>query len=400
MPLPSDRRALGAFCEHVAVDITGRPGGPLSGLTFAAKDIFAVAGQAACCGNPDWLATHPPADVTAPAVQRVIDAGARLVGMTIPDELAFSLNGQNFHFGTPVNGAAPERIPGGSSSGSASAVSGGAVDFALGSDTGGSVRIPAALQGIFGIRPSHGLVDDTGVMPLAPSFDTVGWFARSAEILRRVGDVLLPPQTKRLGRNLLIGRDALALADSDIAAATLQAMDRIAPLFADRREVTIAQNDGGLREWLTRFRRLQPREIWATHGPWIKRRRPAFGPEVAERFSLAERVAASPDVDHDAAFRRQVTILMEQMFVIDSGVLAIPTASTIAPLKTAGAAELAEFRDRTLSLTSIAGLARLPQVQIPIGRVRGAPIGLSLIGPGGSDNALLGLAERVASALV
>jgi amidase len=400
MPLTSDRRALGAFCEHVVVEIAGRAGGPLSGFTFAAKDIFAVAGQSACCGNPDWLESHPPADVTAPAVQQLVDAGATLVGMTIPDELAFSLNGQNFHYGTPVNAAAPDRIPGGSSSGSAAAVSGAAVDFALGSDTGGSVRIPAALQGIFGIRPSHGVVDDSGVMPLAPSFDTVGWFARSAEVLRRVGDILLPPQAKRLGRTLLVGRDALALADSDIAAATLQAVDRIAPLFADRREVTVAQNDGGLREWLTRFRRLQPREIWATHGDWIKRQRPGFGPEIAERFALAERVAATPDVDHDTAFRRQVTILMEQMFVIDSGVLAIPTASTIAPLKTAGAAELAEFRDRTLSLTSIAGLARLPQVQIPIGRVRGAPIGLSLIGPAGTDTALLGLAERAASALV
>lgn len=394
----SDADAIGAFCRHVDVHIDGRPDGPLAGLAFAAKDIFDVAGHTCCCGNPDWLASHAPATRTAPAVQKLIDAGATLVGKTVMDELAFSLNGQNFHYGTPVNNAAPDRIPGGSSSGSASAVSGGLVDIALGTDTGGSVRIPAALHGIFGFRPSHGAVDDAGVTALARSFDTVGWFTRSAELLRRVGEVLLPLQTKGLGRNLLVGTDALALADADIAAATLAAIARIQPLFTERREVVIAPNEGGLGDWLARFRRLQPREIWAEHAAWIKAQRPKFGPEIAERFALCERVSATPD--EDAGFRPVVTAQMEKLFADNAGVLITPTASTIAPLKTASAAELAVFRDRTLSLTSIAGLARLPQVQIPIGKIRGAPIGLSLIGPQGSDRALLELAERVALAVV
>ena len=117
--------------------------------------------------------------------------GARFVGKTITDELAFSMNGQNAHFGSPVNGAAPDRITGGSSSGSAAAVSHGLCDFALGSDTGGSVRAPANHCGLVGLRPTHGRISLQGVLDLAPSFDTCGWFARDVPTFARVGDVLL-----------------------------------------------------------------------------------------------------------------------------------------------------------------------------------------------------------------
>ena len=112
---------LGAFCPHISLDIPGASQGPLAGLTFAAKDLFDVAGHTTGAGNPTWLATHPPATTTAPAVQALLDAGARLVGKTVTDELAFSINGENAHYGTPLNAKAPQRIPGGSSSGSASA---------------------------------------------------------------------------------------------------------------------------------------------------------------------------------------------------------------------------------------------------------------------------------------
>ena len=152
MPL-GRRSATGAFCPHGDFEIAGAASGPLHGLTFATKDIFDIAGRVTGCGNPDWLASHAPAANNAAAVQKLLDAGARMLGKTITDELAFSLNGQNFHYGTPRNAVTPERVPGGSSCGSASAVGHGIVDLALGSDTGGSVRIPACLNGIFGIRP-------------------------------------------------------------------------------------------------------------------------------------------------------------------------------------------------------------------------------------------------------
>ncbi|HWI12737.1 MAG TPA: amidase family protein, partial [Burkholderiales bacterium] len=178
-----DRDRINAFCRHTHVELPGASSGPLAGLTFAAKDIYDVIGHRTGFGSPDWLRTHEPAASTAPVVQQLLDAGATMVGKTQTDELTYSLNGENAHYGTPVNVNAPGRIPGGSSSGSAAAVAAGLVDFALGSDTGGSVRAPASFCGIYGIRPTHGRVSLRGACPLAATFDTAGWFAREASLL-------------------------------------------------------------------------------------------------------------------------------------------------------------------------------------------------------------------------
>lgn len=398
MPLWPAALATGAFCPHGNFAISGAGSGPLKGLAFAVKDIFDIAGRVTGCGNPDWLASHQPASRHAPVVEALLDAGADMLGKTITDELAFSLNGQNFHYGTPRNAVTPDRIPGGSSCGSASAAGHGVVDFALGSDTGGSVRIPAALNGIFGIRPTHEAVDSNGVMPLARSFDTVGWFARRADVLRRVGEVLLPPDRAGISLTRFIpARDAFDLADAAVAEAVRSALARAGDALPLSAEIDVAGSTGGLGEWLRRFRRLQPREIWAEHGSWIDACRPAFGPEIAERFALAKSVAQQSPGD-DQEFRAKVAAHLEGVLSQD-GVLVIPTAGAIAPRLEAGAEELAQFRDRTLSLTAIAGLGKLPQVQIPAGFVDSAAIGLSLIGPRGSDRALLALAEKVAAEL-
>lgn len=398
MSLSAAALATGAFCPHGDFEIAGAADGPLKGLTFATKDIFDIAGRITGCGNPDWLATHGAAATSASSVQKLLDAGARMVGKTITDELAFSLNGQNFHYGTPRNAVTPERIPGGSSCGSASAVAHGIVDVALGSDTGGSVRIPACLNGIFGIRPTHGAVDISGVVPLAPSFDTVGWFARDAHTLRRVGEVLLPADRSDIAlRRFYIVRDAFAIADAPVADRVRSALSKARAVLPIAAEIDLAIELGGLGEWLKRFRRLQPREIWAIHGTWIDSTKPKFGPEIAERFALAKFVSATPEGD-DQDFRTKVAAHLDRVLGSD-GVLLTPTAGTVAPRLDTGKEELAAYRDRTLSLTSIAGLGRLPQVQIPVGLVDGAAVGLSLIGPRGSDRGLLRLAEQVTAAL-
>src|SRR5215218_2348723 len=183
---------VGAFIPGPRRDIPGAADGPLAGLDFAAKDLFDVAGHPTTYGNPDWARTHPPAAGTAPCVSALLGAGARLRGKTKTVELAYGLTGENVWHGTPINPAAPDRFPGGSSCGSAAAVAAGLVDFAMGSDTGGSVRIPASYCGVFGIRPSWGAVSLAGACGLGPSFDTAGWFAARAGVLARVGDVLLP----------------------------------------------------------------------------------------------------------------------------------------------------------------------------------------------------------------
>jgi amidase len=388
----NNRLALNAFCQHVDIRILGHPGGPLAGLTFAAKDIFDVEGQVCCCGNPDWLASHAPATRTATVITRLLEAGATLVGKTITDELAYSLNGQNFHYGTPRNGAAPDRIPGGSSSGSVSSVSNGAADFALGSDTGGSVRIPAALNGICGIRPTHGATDLTGVMPLAASFDTVGWFARDAALLARVGDVLLPNDRVRdeLGRAILIPTDAWELADPEVRAVLTAARDRLG--LPRQQEIDLSGPTGGLDAWRIAFRTIQMREIWAQHGAWVESRKPRFGPEIADRFALAKETAAKPE-QGEAELRKEIRAYVDEVLAAGA-VMLIPTAADIAPLKTQSSAESLRFRDRTLSLTAIANLTGVPQVQIPVGRVQGAPVGLSFVSARGSDRALLKFAAE------
>src|SRR3954454_12128650 len=195
-----------AFVERVEVEPTAS--GSLDGLSFAVKDLIDIGGHKTGCGNPTWRDTHPPASVNAVCVEQLLEAGARCVGKTVSDELAFSLLGENHFYGTPLNPKAPDRVPGGSSSGSASAVACGMADFALGTDTGGSVRVPASNCGIWGFRPSHGFISVAGVNPFAPTFDTVGILAASAEILQRAASGLLacPPSTaEQVGTIYVLG---------------------------------------------------------------------------------------------------------------------------------------------------------------------------------------------------
>src|SRR6266566_809665 len=215
--MPDD---VNAFVPGPRVHIEGRPGGPLAGLTFAAKDLFDIAGHPTGGGNPDWARTNPVPTRHAWAVQRLLDAGATLIGKTITDEVSLGIVGENAFYGTPVNPRAPGRVPGGSSSGSAAAVASGICDTALGTDTGGSVRVPASFCGLYGIRPTHGRLDVSGMMAQAPSSDTTGWFARDAETFARVSAVMLGQAIPdALPTRLVVATDAFALADPETAAA-------------------------------------------------------------------------------------------------------------------------------------------------------------------------------------
>ncbi len=388
--------ALGAFVPAPQPHIAGAAGGPLAGLTFAAKDIFDVAGYVTGCGNPDWARSHSPAECHAPVVQALLDAGAELVGKTITDELAYSLNGQNFHYGTPTNVNAPGRIPGGSSSGSAAAVAGGLADFALGSDTGGSIRIPASYCGLFGLRPTHGRITLEGVMPLAPGFDTVGWFTREAPLLRRVASVLFGgPKAEEIGsagrwKRLLLAEDAFALATPAAQAALAPFVGRLEQRLMPAEKMLAAASDT-LEDWMWRFRHIQAREIMATQGDWIAATKPTFGPEIQERFDWAATItedAAAPAREQREVFAKRLSTLLG-----DDALLCLPSAPGIAPLAGSTAQDLVAHRSAVLSLTSIAGLARLPQVSLPLARVDGCPLGLSLIAPAGGDEDLLAFAE-------
>jgi amidase len=383
---------LGAFCRHTHVEMRGAAAGPLAGLTFGLKDIFDVAGAKTGFGNPDWLRTHEAATRTAPAAQYLLDAGAHLVGKTHTEEMAWSLTGENAHYGTPVNVSAPGRIPGGSSSGSAAAVAAGLVDFALGSDTGGSVRLPASYCGILGLRPTHGRISLEAVCPLAPSFDTCGWFARDAAVFERVGRVLLrdiaPAQTP--GR-LLVARDAFAFAEPAAAAALDPALKKLAALLGRAEDVTVG--DEPLEKWMDYFRFPQGTEAWAAHREWVTRVQPQFGPAIKGRFAWAQAIAPQ-DAARARARREEITLRMEEM-LRDNAVLALPSAPGIAPLRNSPLKEQDELRGRALPMLCIAGLARLPQVSLPLATLDGCPLGLSLIAARGHDTLLLELAKKL-----
>ena len=275
--------ADGPFVPGGEVRIEGRAGGPLDGLTFAAKDLFDVAGLPTGGGNPDWPGADAPAGRHAWAVETLLEAGAALIGKTITDEVSLGILGESAFYGTPVNPAAPDRVPGGSSSGSASAVASGLCDTALGSDTGGSVRVPSSFCGLYGIRPTWGRLDLRGMMPQAPSSDTAGWFARDAETFARVSAVLLQEAVpEALPGRLLVAVDAFGFADGEVAEALRPMADRLGRIVGAPEEVTMAPP--GLSAWARAQRTLQPWEAWLTFRDWLDRRNPRMAWSVARNL--------------------------------------------------------------------------------------------------------------------
>lgn len=367
--------------------------GPLSGLSFAVKDLFDVAGYPTSGGQPFVLALSGIKAHTAPTVQTLLDAGARFVGKTITDELAFSMNGQNAHFGSPINGAAPDRITGGSSSGSAAAVSNRLCDMALGTDTGGSVRAPASHCGLFGLRPTHGRISLQGVLNLSPSFDTCGWFTRDIHSFARVADVLLGEDTAPLPATprLLRPGDIWALLASEVLEALAAPCAKVEAALGRAQPCSVVLDSLDAMYW--HYRHVQGHEAWTVDGALIERYQPPLGPGVAQRFAWAREI---PDhkVAEGQAYRTRFRAHMAALLGND-GVLLMPTMPDIAPRISDDEAGLESYRNRALQMLCIAGLAGLPQLSLPLTTRLGAPLGLSLVGPPGSDRGLVALAQRV-----
>ena len=363
--------------------------GPLEGLSFAVKDVFAVTGHNSSAGNPNWLRTHSASTFHADAVRRLLVAGASLKGAALTDELMYSLGGENIHYGTPVNPRAAGRIPGGSSSGSAVAVASGAVDFALGTDTGGSIRVPSSYCGVYGFRPSHGAVEMKGVIPLSPSFDTVGWMAGKAGLLHQVGEMLLSYGNEESVQSAIeqvyVATDAWDLVEKKAEARLLRALNHLKEGAERTADIQIAPE--GLRVWMNAFREIQGREIWATHGEWIEREKPKFGPDIAARFAWAAALEDKGLVS--AQSLKEEVALRLRTLLGETGCIVIPTVPGPAPLQGGDLGQLEVNRSGAMMLCCIAGLAGLPQVTLPVTGEDGLPYGLSVIGGYGQDLRLL-----------
>lgn len=376
---------FGAFVPGPRAHLAPTGSGALDGLTFVVKDLIDVAGTITGGGNPDWHGQQQPAEASAAVVQRFLQAGAALVGKTVTDELAFSLEGENEHYGTPVNPRCPDRLPGGSSSGSAVAVAARLADLGLGTDTGGSVRVPASFCGLYGWRPTHGRVPMTGVIPFAPSFDTVGLFARDATRLSFGAGALLqtPPAEKRPVR-LLVAADAFALADPEAQSPLREAAAGLGVV----EEIEIY--GGRAAEFLEAYTILQGLDVMRSLGAFLESK-PRFGATIAPRFEGAR--ALDPACEPEwRAWRRDVTARMK-VLLPPGTMLLLPTTPGIAPLRFLRNAHAERFYQAALTLCSVAGLAGLPAVTLPLATLDDCPLGLSVLAGRGEDEALLAFAQ-------
>ncbi|KAL4637078.1 hypothetical protein ACB092_03G054900 [Castanea dentata] len=392
---------------------------PLHGLTFAFKDIFDVDGYVTGFGNPDWARTHPAATSTAPAILAVLRGGATCVGKTVTAELAYSINGENKHYGTPTNPCVPDRVPGGSSSGSAVAVGAKLVDFALGTDTGGSVRVPASYCGILGFRPSHDAISTAGVIPLVQSFDTVGWFARDPVILNRVGRVLLqlPDVDLVEPSRIIIAEDCFQHSDIPKDRVTQPLVKSVEKLFGSHLvsrailEDYVKDKVPSLKQFLNKgnadqeshipslealssaMRLIIGYEFKNNHGEWINTVKPDLGPGISERVWEAL-MTTDENLDICHSVKNEARTALIDLFG-DFGVLAIPTVLG-PPSKLQTDPTISEnFCDGTFSLLLIASASGFCQVSIPLGLYDNLPVSISLLATHGSDGFLLNLVETL-----
>jgi len=364
--------------------------GTLDGLEFVVKDLIDVAGSITGAGNPDWAVRQHPAIRSASVVTRLLKEGATYTGKTITDELAFSLEGENSHYGTPINPRCPDRLPGGSSSGSAVAVAAGLADLALGTDTGGSIRVPASFCGVFGYRPSHGRVPMDGVVPFAPGFDTVGLFARDADVLQRGAHALLQSApAPRESATLLLAADTLALMQEQCLPALETAARALHP------SADVAVFAGEVAAFLEGYRVLQSDQIARALGPFLHTR-PRFGPTIAPRFASVFDVT-SQEVQRWAAWRKMQRARLHELLA-PGRFLLLPAAPGIAPKRFLRDDAAEAFYIAALSLNAVAGLAGLPVVTVPVAQVEGCPLGLSIMAGPGEDESLLEFVARTFSA--
>ena len=385
-----------AFMDTDGPVIEPKPDGPLSGRTLAVKDIFEVAGYRTGCGNPHKLAEAEPAKATAPSVQVLFDAGAEFIGKTQTEELAFSLTGDNAHYPRPINPAAPDRMTGGSSSGSVAAVAGGLADIATGSDTGGSVRAPASYCGLVGLRATHGLISLEGTMPLAQSFDTFGWFTRDIDLYLEIGKLLLPDSGARFSRILRLPEQEAMLAGTAEMDAFETAAKSVEDIVGSATPAEISTLDIEQRYWT--FRKIQSYEAWQAHGAWISAAERNLGPGVKDRFAFGSDISDAVYADETAEQKKLQNEFAD--LIADNGLIIMPTVPGAAPLAAASFEAVQDYRERALRLLSLSGLTGFPQLTLPLSTVSDAPFGLSLMGPRGSDRALLEIGSKIMKAII
>jgi len=358
--------------------------GPLSDLTFVVKDMCEIKGFKSSCGNPDFYEKCLPADDFAPFLKDILNKGATLKGITICDEFFYSLIGENGHYGTPANLNAPGCVPGGSSSGSAAALTTNLYDFSIGSDTGGSVRVPASFCGLLGIRPTHNRINTKGVYPMAPTFDTIGWFAKDIKTFKKIGFTVLnhKDKTKNSFKDFVIAEDILELANSDIINLFNNYINNS---FPEIKKIRLSKHNKDVIA--DNFRILQGGEIVENVIPWILKNKPKISPEINNRIEMAIKITKD-EINQAVKFRENLKKEIE--LTLPEGLIALfPTTPFSSPKCGQSDEQLSSYRKKLMEFTSIAGMTSRPQISIPKFKDNTGPIGISLLGWRYSDEVLL-----------
>ena len=389
-----DKNRSGAFVPDERKEVLPYKNGKLSSLNFAVKELYSIKGFVTGCGNPHWKNSHDPAIKTAPSVEMLLNEGATMVGKTISDEMAFSIDGENVHYGTPLNSRCPDRVPGGSSSGSASAVAAGLVDFALGTDTAGSIRIPASYCGIYGFRPTHGVISTEGIHTMASSFDVVGWFSQSSDTLASVGSVLLNTDVNEIQTSrLLIAKDLFDGMEPKIRKYYDNILNKLTGNDFSIIEAELVKPD--FSTWTEVLRNIQWWELNQAHGDWISAHISTFGEEIRGRLEKISRVTKT-DYKEFSKKREQLIAYINDAIPMDT-IAIFPTSPGFAPLKGRPINEARDFRAKAMKNICISTVAGLPQISIPVLSETHRPLGLSMIAAKGQDARLLSMARTLST---
>ncbi len=386
--------ALQAFVRDNHIALEGAKDGPLRGLAFAIKDVFMVKGSTYGNGHPEWLRTHGPDPYTAVSVLKLLDSGADLVGKTVCDELCFSISGENWNYGSPLNPYDIRRYTGGSSSGSGAATAGGLVDFATGSDCLGSVRVPAAYNGLLGMRPTYKRVDNDGEAPYCESMDVLGYVAKEPDVFKKVSEVLLGEDEKKTPfQQVYVARDCFEAVDADVAEALTPAVDHVSKHVGPAKEVTVAKE--GFDKWIEIFKTVQGYEVYESYGGWLDKYKPRLSRGPKERLAWAKTIQRHEYLE--AKTKREELLKGFREFLPEDAVLVLPTAASVAPLKTDSLEEINRVRAQSTSLLCISPLTGTPQVTVPLVDQHDVPLGLTLIAREGTDMQLANLAADLVS---
>ncbi|MBQ4832910.1 amidase [Pseudoalteromonas sp. MMG010] len=394
MNIATSNQLTGIFCQHGPKNWQTSHTGPLVNKRLAVKDVFAVKNHINSAGNPSWFNSSNVAIKNADAINKLMEAGSCFISFTHTDELAYSLEGNNIHYGAAENPHFPGHACGGSSMGSAAAVAANLADIGLGTDTGGSIRIPASYCGLYGIRPSHNVIDTEGLIPLAPPFDTIGWFTQSADLLSNVGDVLLPEQEITPVNTLIVAEQLFDLVDVSLRSNLVAALDKIKPYFKEVKTLQLP-NDQILSELADTFRILQGRAIAKTHRHWLENTtpKPEFSEAIQARFDMALGLS-------EAQQKEAQQVQQQWQKVIDANLnknscLFLPTTPTTAPKL---GADTGPLRMQILTLSAMAGLSGSAQVHLPLTpTANGHPYGFSLMMSHANDKSLLACATHISN---